>query len=322
MTAGHTQRWYLALDTSCYTTSIAVVDETGAILADERQLLHVDQGQRGLRQSEALFQHHQNLPVLLERISGRFSSQLLSGIAVSKTPRPQPDSYMPVFSAGYQTARSVAAITGVPVFETTHQEGHLRAALFNSGLERTEFLGLHLSGGTTEILKIKAKPGVFEIDLMGGTSDLHAGQMVDRIGVALGLSFPAGPSLEMMAKEGKPGKVRLPVAVQDLQVSFSGPVTAAERLLKAGAVPADLALAVQECLVLSLLKLLNKAIEVTNLREVLIFGGVASNAYLRDQLKTRLTKGRVYFGQARLSSDNAVGVALLGKDMGGLNNGR
>jgi N6-L-threonylcarbamoyladenine synthase len=297
---------------------LAFIGQKKTVFIDNRYR----RGKRGLRQSEALFQHHQNIPALLERVTGRFSPDLLGGIAVSKTPRPQPDSYLPVFSAGFQTARSIAAVTGLPIYETTHQEGHLRAALVDSGLNHSEFLGLHLSGGTTEVLRIKAKPGGFEIILLGGTSDLHAGQMVDRIGVALGLSFPAGPSLEKMASEGKSGKLRLPVAVHDLQVSFSGPVTAAERLLAAGAVPADLALAVQECLVLSLLKLLTKAIEVSGLHEILIFGGVAANTYLREQLKTRLTKGRVYFGQARLSSDNAVGVALLGKDKGGTVNGR
>lgn len=315
-------RWFLGLDTSCYTSSIAVVDGNGNILADERRLLNVPLGQRGLRQSEALFQHLENLPDILERIAGRFSPSLLGGIGVSRTPRPQPDSYLPVFKAGYQTARNLAAVVGVAIYPTTHQEGHIRAALTGSGLEASDFIGVHLSGGTTEVLRVHRGKGEFAIDLLGGTTDLHAGQMVDRVGVALGLAFPAGPSLESLAREGRVGRARLPVAVQDLQVSFSGPLVAAERLLAAGTVPADLALAVQECLVLSLIKLITKAIETSGLREVLIFGGVAANGYLREQLRTRLTKGRIYFGEAGLSGDNAVGAALLAMEKGGVPDGR
>ncbi|HHZ19030.1 MAG TPA: O-sialoglycoprotein endopeptidase [Firmicutes bacterium] len=311
------KKWFLGVDTSCYTTSVAAVDAEGNILGQARRLLSVPMGQRGLRQSEALFQHIERLPELLSELSQQISPGQPAAIAASKTPRPQPGSYMPVFMAGYRMAAAWGAIARIPVHPVSHQEGHLRAALVGTDLAADRFLAVHLSGGTTELLLITRKPGGYGVELLGGTNDLHAGQMVDRVGVAMGLPFPAGPALEELAQSGEPGKVRIRAAVKGLEVSFSGPAAAAERLLQTGALPADVALGVLECLVESLALLLKQGIQDTGLPDVLIFGGVAANGHLRARLPGMVPNGRIYFGDPRLSGDNAVGVALLAAEKGG-----
>lgn len=295
---------------------MALTDAEGGVVQDCRRVLTVEKGARGLRQSEALFQHLKNLPELVEAGA---SFRPLRGVAFSARPRPVAGSYLPVFLAGANFARVIAATAGVPLLPSSHQEGHIRAALVGSGLTSEAFFGLHLSGGTTELLAVKRKPGGFTIKLLGGTSDLHAGQMVDRIGVALGLPFPAGPHLEALAEKGE-AKLRLPVAVQGMTVSFSGPTSAALRYWESKVAPADLARAVLDCLVESVFLLLKAGVETgePGCHEVLIFGGVASNAYLRRELVARtagLPRGlKVYFGETGLSSDNAVGLALLARE--------
>jgi N6-L-threonylcarbamoyladenine synthase len=303
-----TKQWFLGIDTSCYTTSVAAVSQEGIVLADQRLLLKVLEGGRGLRQSEALFQHIGNLPVLLEELN-KEDFGVLSGVAASRYPRRQEGSYMPVFLAGFQMARAIAITSKIPIIEVAHQEGHIRAALALTELNAENFIGVHLSGGTTEVLKIQRKKEAFQIIPLGGSNDLHAGQMVDRIGVALGLPFPAGPHLECLAATASRKKVNIPVAVKGLEVSFSGPTAAAERLIKQGVDSAELALGVFESIARSIILLLRRAQQETGIQPVLVFGGVAANDFIRQRLMEQVPN--VFFGTQALSGDNAVGPALL-----------
>ncbi len=310
--------YFLGLDTSCYTTSLGLVDSGGKIVKDLRRILTVKPGEKGLRQAEALFQHLKNLPDLIEEAA---PCRPLLGVAYAARPRPVDGSYLPVFLAGAGFARTLAAAAQVPLLASSHQEGHLRAALYGSGLEGREFLGVHLSGGTTELLYIRRRGAGFHVELLGGTTDLHAGQMVDRIGVVLGLPFPAGPHLEQLALKGEP-TLRLPVAVRGLAVSFSGPTSAALRLLEQKPAPEDLALAVFDCLVESIFRLLRAGMEAKGqepgCKQVLLFGGVAANSIFRRELAARFRAAapevQVCFGKPELSADNAVGLALLAWD--------
>lgn len=292
------------------------MDEAGRLLADERRLLTVPAGQRGLQPSAAVWQHTVNLPELMERALGP-EHPPVAAIAASVTPRPAAGSYLPVFRVGEGHARSLAAALRVPFFPTTHQEGHISAGLFSSQADLGErFLAIHLSGGTTELLQVQRQGPGFAEELIGATTDLHAGQFVDRVGVALGQPFPAGPHLERLAAEGIPGAVTLPASVSGLRVSFSGVGTRATRLV-GQARPADLALAVFHCLAKTLEKWLLAARDATGLREALVVGGVAANGILRHRLSGRLEHPavgmRIAYAQPRFSTDNAVGVALIGR---------
>ena len=304
----------IGFDTSCYTTSVALARD-GQLIASRRRLLTVEQGERGLMQSEGVFQHETRLPELIEQLMQEAGVQKIDAVGASTRPRPVDGSYMPVFTVGEGYGRSLAAVLGVPFIATSHQEGHIRAAMVDTALTYgEEILAVHLSGGTTEVLHVKDG----EIRLIGGSNDLHAGQFVDRVGVKLGLGFPAGPALEQMAMRGR-AESKLPVWVRGCECSFSGSESAAQRLIDSGALsPEDMAAEVFSCIARSLAKVLANASQQTGVKKVLLAGGVASSTYLRELLPQRLKKMNVRlklnWGRPELSGDNACGVALIASE--------
>jgi len=312
--------YFLGIDTSCYTTSVALMDRERKLVWEKRIVLDVPLGQRGLAQSEGVFKHIANLPILFREIGELLPKKKIAGVAVSTRPRPLADSYLPVFRVGESQGRSLAAILGCPFVEVSHQEGHLMAGFWSAGVELSPpFLAVHLSGGTTDLLLVKEKEKedfFFEIDVLGSSLDLHAGQLVDRIGVALGLPFPAGKDLEVLARQGVMGKEFLPSVIRGYNISLSGAETKALRLISSGAQKEDIALAIIQCLANSLEKIIRKAVEEYQIFHILLVGGVASNQYLRERLKKRLEHravgAKLYFAEPQFSSDNAVGTALLG----------
>ncbi len=301
----------LGIDTSCYTTSAAAAAHGG--FSSARRLLDVPPGDRGLRQSEAFFQHVQRLPALIEEaLSGRD----VAAVCASVRPRDAEGSYMPVFTAGAQFGAAIAAALRVPFLQTTHQQGHIAAALVDSGLAQERFLCLHLSGGTTEALLVEGNE--LRVTLVGGSADLHAGQLVDRVGVALGLPFPAGPHLEALATEGTDrGRLGASLEKDDLCMHFSGAEAAAHRLIAAGERPADVAAEVFSCLCRTTARFIAAASKRAQAQDVLVAGGVSSSRLLRAALPERLSRlgctARVFFARPDLAADNAVGVALIGR---------
>ena len=306
----------IGLDTSCYTTSAAAVDEFGRVIASLRKLLPVPMGQRGLRQSDAVFEHVRQLPELIEELGKAAADYEIAAVCASKKPRDGEDSYMPVFLAGDAQGRGMAALLHIPCFAATHQAGHVRAAMLDSGLEESEFLAVHLSGGTTEVLHVRGAG----IDCLGGTLDLHAGQLVDRVGVALSLPFPCGPYLEQLALVGQAQSL-LPVSMadEDLHCHLSGAETKVTKWLSSGEkTPEDAAAEVYDFLARTAARLIFGAGRKTGLKSALVAGGVASSPLFRELLQARMRRLaqdiKLYFGHPAYSGDNAVGVALLGLD--------
>ncbi len=303
----------IGLDTSCYTTSVAIISDDGALLNERRLMLQVKPGERGLRQSDAVFQHIQNLPRLVENLKGTMP---IRAVAASTRPRPVEGSYLPVFKVGAALGETLARLAEVPFIETSHQEGHLRAGLFEEGKPEGDFLAWHLSGGTTELLLAKSALGSFKIEKVGGSSDLHVGQFVDRIGVALGAGFPAGVFLEGLAQQSTSSE-SLPVVTKDLTISFSGPDSAGKRLLDSGIPPQELARRVFNCISRALIKVTLEAVSRFEVKLVLFTGGVAANEVIRTTLlnEKALQKVNLIFAPKALSGDNAVGVGLIGWDL-------
>jgi N6-L-threonylcarbamoyladenine synthase len=310
--------YVLGIDTSAYTTSLALVDQNHQLLADERILLQVKEGGRGLRQSEALFQHIKNLPSLFERIAPQGANKI-AAIAVSAFPRPLPGSYMPVFLAGLSQAHSLGSINNIPCYEVSHQEGHIMAGVYGSPelLQSDAFLAVHFSGGTSEILKVRRGERTFyDIELRGSGSDLHAGQLVDRVGVAMGLPFPSGPSLEKLALKAGHSEITIPSSVRNGSFSFSGAENQALSYIKQGYPHDQIALAVLKMIANTLEKMLLTECEQSGIRDVLLVGGVMANSIIKNRLLKRLEHPavglRLHFAAPGLSTDNAVGVALIG----------
>lgn len=311
------QKGYLGIDTSCYTTSVAVIGEDGSLLSEARQILSVKPGRCGLQQSEMVFQHTRNLTLLMEKALQSDDIEIC-GVGVSGCPRPIADSYMPAFLAGVSAAKSIAAVSKIPLYTISHQENHMEAGMWSAGGPKAErFLMLHASGGTTDMLLAQKKAdGCYLLEQIGGSMDLHAGQFIDRVGVALGLQFPTGPELEKLA-ETADYITELPVSVRKLQVSLSGPATAALRKLQAGEDKAALALGVEYALAETFARMLRNGAAAYDAADVLLVGGVASNKFIRAHVEEKLQKRniRLWVPEARFSCDNASGCAAYARRM-------
>ena len=308
----------LGFDTSCYTTSAAAVNEHGEVVAASRMLLPVKQGERGLRQSEAVFAHVRQMPLVTDQLKEQLAGQNVQIVAVcaSSAPRDEEDSYMPVFTVGTGHAKVLSNVLNVPLYETSHQQGHIAAGLIGHCQPDEPFVALHLSGGTTELLACEND----RLTLLGGCADLHAGQVVDRVGVAMGLPFPAGPHLEKLAMSyDGPVESLLPVSMEKdgLTCHLSGVETRAQHWIKEGKMSHEqIAAEIFDVLARTVARLLTGACQKAGAKKALVVGGVASSALLREQLKRRLAKQRVkidvMFGQPQYSADNAAGVAAIG----------
>ena len=207
---------FLGIDTSNYTTSVALLDEDGVEIANLKYPLPVKPGERGLRQSDALFSHTVALPEAMKRSGELLSDRRILAVGVSTRPRNVDGSYMPCFLAGVSCATAFSAGARVPLYHFSHQCGHVMAALYSSGSEHLlseSFYAAHVSGGTTELLSVRAEGAGFHAQCIGGTKDLNAGQLIDRIGVAMGLAFPCGPAIESLALsyKGKTPKRKAPL---------------------------------------------------------------------------------------------------------------
>ena len=297
----------LGIDTSNYTTSAALCD--GGRLLHERLPLPVKPGALGLRQSDALFHHTQQLPGLLEALFSQLGKEEpLAAVGVSDKPRCAEGSYMPCFLPGVCVAQSLAAALGIPLFRFSHQQGHLAAVLFNAGraelLER-EFIAFHVSGGTTECLLVK--PGL-EAEILGGSGDLKAGQLVDRVGVMLGYPFPAGPAVDALAREGALIKGIKP-SIDGMACSFSGLENKLRQMYTRGVSKADVALYCLISVAVTLEALAQGAFARCGNLPLVFTGGVCCSEVIRTLLGERFP-GAV-FAEPEFSGDNAAGVAML-----------
>lgn len=320
----------IAFDTSNYTSSVAVLNMDGNLISDCRRLLAVKDGERGLRQSEALFQHIKNLPELLEEAMKRAGHFKVLAVAASNRPRPVENSYMPVFLAGEGLARSLAASHGVPLTLFSHQEGHIAAArMGNEDLAEKDESGLafHISGGTSEILLTK---GNFPISTVGGTKDISFGQLLDRVGVAFGMKFPAGAEMDNIAETYKSefkysysrsGKIVpedsiLPnIKTDGSFVSLSGIETAAQRLIDSDVnrekLITELFFRVAEVIE----NMIKAAAEDSGADNVILAGGVTASRFLQNYLSKHMSNSSVKlrFSNPKYSVDNAVGIAILAR---------
>jgi N6-L-threonylcarbamoyladenine synthase len=309
----------LGIDTSCYTTSVALLDGDGRLVADERRPLAVKPGGRGLAQAEMVFQHTRHLPELFAAAVAKAGGPpALAAVAASTRPRPLPESYMPAFLVGAGYARVIAAAQAVPFVSLSHQEGHILAGAWSAGGPADgRFLAVHASGGTTEVTLVTRGDAGLTVEIVGSSGDIAAGQFIDRIGVALGLPFPAGPGLEELARGAEAAPAHLPVAVKGATASFAGPETQARRLLDAGADPAAVAAGVQACVADTLVGMCQKALAATGAGAILFVGGVLANGHIRRRVTAVLGAcARLYYPEPRYSGDNAIGAACFALSAG------
>ena len=318
-------RIYLGFDTSNYRTSAAAVNERGEVLFQKACLLDVKKGERGLRQSDAFFAHSNRLPDITAELFAGVDASCVTAIGASSRPRRIEGSYMPCFLAGMNVSEVLGSALDVPVYTFSHQEGHAAAVL---GDETEKVIFMHLSGGTTEFLTCSPDDEGYDMDIAGGTLDISIGQLIDRIGVALGYPFPSGGYLdaaayEVLEKAGfciprreLPGYMPVIRLSDDGYFNLSGAETKLLRCIESGISDKDASSMITEVFI-SITDLLYEA--AGNLAErygtgkVYMAGGVASSMTVRKLISLKEDSRDIIFGDPDLSGDNAVGIALLAR---------
>ncbi len=300
---------FLGIDTSNYTTSAAIYDTDSGII-HSKKLLPVKKGECGLRQNDAVFHHIQQLPEVVENICSRYNGKI-DAIGVSSKPRDAEGSYMPCFTVGLNTARILSDMMKIPLYTFSHQNGHIAAALFSAGrtdLLHQRFLAFHVSGGTTEAVLVSPnKEKVFSVELMAKTLDLNAGQVIDRIGVMLGLQFPCGGELEKLAlKNTEP--IAAKATIKGFDCCLSGVENICQKMYEDGGSKEKVSAACLLYVQKALDEMCQKLLETTGDIPVIFSGGVMSNCIIRKNFSAKYT---AYFAQPEFSSDNAAGISFL-----------
>lgn len=306
-------KFYFGFDTSNYTTSFAVCGNDGRILLNSKKMLEVRKGERGLRQSDAVFQHTVNAEFVSEQIKSFLNDNEgeVAAIGCSVRPRDIDGSYMPCFLVGRGVAENVASSLKVPFYQFSHQAGHIAAALCGSGAQRLigeEFASFHVSGGTTDILRVTSySNGIFDLERVGGTKDLNAGQIIDRVGVKMGLPFPAGRYMEELASSFSGRLPRYPRATDGLSCNLSGIENKAYELFeKTG--DSEMTAAFTLRAISDTVAYLTEAIYETYGEIPIVYAGGVMSCKL---IKERLQDDERYFAPPEYSSDNACGAAYL-----------
>ena len=298
---------YLGFDTSNYTTSIACFD--GAEGRNCSRLLDVKPGELGLRQSDALFFHVKRLPELADALFASFSKKEVTAIGVSTRPRAVEGSYMPCFLAGVSAAKTMASVLHIPCYEFSHQQGHIAAALWSASrleLMKRPHLAWHLSGGTTELLLVEPENRNVKATRIGGSSDISAGQIMDRTGKVLSLNFPAGKALDELSAQAE-RKEKFRVKSENLQFSFSGLENKVSGFRNKGASPEEIAYYAIASVCDAVVRTTLDAQKLYPDFPVVFSGGVASNSLLRKFCADL----DAVFAPPMYSTDNAMGIAVL-----------
>lgn len=302
--------YHLGIDTSNYTTSVAVYDDVNNKVISRKKLLPVKVGEKGIRQSDAVFHHTVQLPQLINDLVSEFKGKI-SSVGVSIKPCNEDGSYMPCFLTGVSVAEAVSSFMNIPLYRFSHQDGHIAAALYSSDkldLINEEFFAFHISGGTSQVLKVSPYDKYFKTEIISDSLDLKAGQAIDRIGIMLGLKFPCGPELEKLALKSTLNLKNEKVFRRDGKFSLSGVENKCKKMFDDGKSPEDIAFYcinyIRSALDDTVIEIISKYGEFP-----LIFsGGVMSNSIIRNDFMNRYN---AYFAEPQYSSDNACGVAIL-----------
>ncbi len=301
---------FLGIDTSNYTTSAALYDLSVNEIIQRKKLLPVKEGELGLRQSDAVFAHVKQLGEIFETLinGNRYN---IDAIGVSTRPRDIDGSYMPCFLVGEMVSKTLSSVLKIPRYDFSHQQGHIAAALFSAGrldLINEKFIAFHLSGGTTEALLVTPDENrIIKCEKVAGSADLKAGQAVDRVGIMLGLPFPAGKYLEELALLST-AKFKIKPTMKGSECCLSGIENKCRKMLDSGEKREDIALFCLKSIEAALCGMTDALIEEYGKLPLIYAGGVMSNKIIR---KTMEEKYCGIFAMPEFSSDNAAGIAVL-----------
>lgn len=302
--------YHLGIDTSNYTTSVAIYDDIKNTVISHKKLLPVKLGEKGIRQSDAVFHHTVQLPQLINDLTINFKDEI-SSVGVSVKPCNEVGSYMPCFLTGVSVAEAVSSFMQIPLHKFSHQDGHITAALYSANkldLIYNDFFAFHISGGTSQVLKVTPHSKYFKTEIISDSLDLKAGQAIDRVGVMLGLAFPCGPELEKLALKSNLSLKKEKVFRRDGKFSLSGVENKCKKMFDDGCKREDIAFFCINYIRSALDDTVNEIILKYGDLPLIFSGGVMSNSIIRNDFSSSYN---AYFAEPQYSSDNACGIAIL-----------
>lgn len=301
----------MGIDTSNYTTSVAIITLEGELIANIKEPLPVKAGERGLRQSDAVFAHVKNLPIVMQKVKNILTEREIVAVGASERPRNVEGSYMPCFLCGVAARESIISTLSVKGYGFSHQCGHIMAVLFGAKQDKLlsqSFVAFHISGGTTEMLSVNGNGKTFDCKLIGGSEDLNAGQVIDRVGVYMGIKFPCGHAMEELAKMNTAKIPHRKPKVNGLKFNLSGLENMAIRLYDQTGDKSLTASFVFNYIASALVAVCESYENMNGKTKFVFAGGVMSNSIIRNSLSSMFD---AVFSEPSMSADNAVGIAAL-----------
>jgi N6-L-threonylcarbamoyladenine synthase len=306
----------LGIESSCDETGVALYAAEGGLLAHalySQVGLHARFG--GVVPELASRDHVRKLLPLVDQVIDNSGINVsdIGGVAYTAGP-----GLVGALLVGATTGRSLAWTWGVPAVAVHHMEGHLLAPMLEADPPEFPFLALLVSGGHTLLVSVAA---VGDYQVLGDSVDDAVGEAFDKTASLLGLSYPGGPALAALAREGDSGRYRFPRPMTDrpgLDFSFSGLKTFALNTWRESAQTdtdrADIARAFEDAVVDTMVIKCRRALQQTGLSTLVIAGGVGANVRLRERLGELMAAqgGRVCYPRPEFCTDNGAMIAYAG----------
>ncbi len=312
----------LGIETSCDETGIAVYDSERGLLGDvlySQVDLHRQYG--GVVPELASRDHIRKTLPLIKEIMAETDSTAddIGGIAYTTGP-----GLVGALMVGAAIGRSLAYSWGVPAMAVHHMEGHLLAPMLEENPPAFPFVALLVSGGHTQLVEVSG-PGVYE--MLGESVDDAAGEAFDKAAKMLGLSYPGGPNVALLAQRGDGKRFNFPrpmVNRPGLDFSFSGLKTFTLNTVQASrqqygdnlpeSIKADIAAAFQSAVVDTLVIKCRRALQQTGISRLIIAGGVSANQELRLALGEMVKKqqAELFYARPKFCVDNGAMIAYAG----------
>ena len=308
----------LGIESSCDETSAAITQDNKVlsnIIAN--QTVHQNYG--GVVPELASRAHQKNIvPVVQQAIDkANIGKKDIDAIAYTRGP-----GLLGSLLVGGSFAKSLSIGLNIPLIEVHHMQAHLLSHFIHDGSNQKcdfPFLGVNISGGHTQIIRCN---DYFDMDIIGETIDDSIGEAFDKCGKILGLSYPAGPSIDKMSKKGNHKMFTFTIPkVEELNFSFSGLKTNFKRFVEKqekqepGFVQREkynLCASLQYTISEILYQKVEKAIKITDVKDIVYGGGVSANSMIRERFKSNMKNVNHYFPRLEYTTDNAAMIAIVG----------
>jgi N6-L-threonylcarbamoyladenine synthase len=289
----------LGIEGTAWSLSVAAVNEDD-ILAIESKPYVPKEG--GIHPREAAQHHSENIGSLIKRIFSKVRPEEIDVISFSQGP-----GMGPCLRIVATAARVLALKLERPLIGVNHCLAHLEAGRWKT--EAKNPVTLYVSGGNSQI--IARRGGRYRV--FGETLDIGIGNALDKLARHMGLKHPGGPKIEKLARSGKK-YYELPYVVKGMDFSFSGMVTAAQRLFDGGVEREDVAYSFQETAFAMLTEVSERAMAYLDTDELLLVGGVGANSRLQEMLGIMCEdrNARFYAPPKQMMGDNGAMIAYLG----------